>query len=217
MITDSDNGPWINTAIERSRAMTLCVRVFFRSMDTETFSRLIAQARLQGQLKIVEGLYSAGVIANVVRAILGRIDKGHDVGDQVGDYVQDATVVLMQIARQGRLDLDKSAGEVASYICLWIEQRVKRIARKDQRWRYSLADSPDGIERLLDRDELQLSFPEPMSADIPDAEEYTIVDLPDPSTVHIKNTGFGAGVGYGLKKSERDILSVFGSSGSHER
>ena len=211
MLTDSDNGPWINTAIERSRAMTLCVRVFFRSMDTETFSRLIAEARLQGQLKIVEGLYSAGVIANIVRAILGRIDKGHSVGDQAGDYVQDATVVLMQIARQGRLDLDKSAGEVASYICLWIEQRVKRMARKDQHWRYSLADSSDGIERLLDSNDLQSSFPEPAPADILDPEEYVVGDLADPSTLNTKDTGFRYGAGNGLKKSERDIMSIFGS------
>lgn len=215
MITGLENVSWMNTGDERARAVTLYVRVFFRSMDAGSFSRLIAETQAHGQEKIVEELYSAGVITNIVRAILGRIDRGHYIGDQASDYVQDATVVLMQIARKGRLDLQKSAGEIASYICLWIEQRVKRVARKDQRWRFSLSDSPGDIEKLPDTDD-QLNLDEAPSGDPADHEVYIEDKLPDLSPAPLPKRRFSLIAGYELKKSERNILSIFGSSRSGE-
>ncbi|MBP1747996.1 MAG: hypothetical protein H6Q52_535 [Deltaproteobacteria bacterium] len=215
MITGLENRSLINTGNERTQAMTLYVRAFFRSIDTESFARLIAEAGVHGQQRIVEELYSAGAINNIVATILRRIDSGHYIGDQINDYIQDATVVLMQIARQDRLDLKKSAGEIASYICLWIEQRVKRVARKDQRWRFSLSDSPDDIEKLLDTDDLQLNFDETQSGNLIEPEVRIEDKLPDPSPAPLTKSGFNP-VGYNLMKSERNILSIFGSSRSNE-
>jgi hypothetical protein len=131
---------------ERAQAIASYTRAFFRSVDSGEFSLMVENARSSGQLWLVERLYSGKVIESVVRTILGRVDRGHFVGDQLNDYVQDATVVLMQVAGQQKLDLTKSAGEIASYICLWIEQRVKRMARKDQRWRFSFLEVADDIE-----------------------------------------------------------------------
>ena len=216
MVTDPGNESLMNTGHERAQAMTIYVRALFRSIDTEKFSRIIAEAQVHGQQKIVEELYSAGVISNVVRAILGRIDKGHNIGDHISDYIQDATVVLIQIARQERLDLEKSAGEIASYICLWIEQRVKRVARKDQRWRFSLADSPGDIEKMLDMNDPQSNLEEAPSGQSKDIEVRVEDKLPDESPAPLMETGFNLVAGHDLKKSERNILSIFGSSRSRE-
>ncbi len=219
MITDgSEIRLSINAGSDRVQAMTLCVRAFFRSMHTEEFSRLIEESRISGQEKIVENLYSAGVIANIVKSILGRIDRGHYIGDQIDDYIQDATVVLMQIARQGRLDLTKSAGEIASYICLWIEQRVKRVARKDQRWRFSLSDSPGGIENAFDvTDDFELCS-ENVPPDDPGGAgmiaEDRFVDAPP---VPWARAGFDNAGRYDFRKSERNILSIFGSGSVGEK
>ena len=140
--------------------MTIYVRAFIRSADADNLARLIPEARVHGQQKIVEEFYSSGAIGNIVRQFSDGSIGGQYVGDQIDDYIQDAKVVLIQIARQGRLDLEKSVGEIASYICLWIEQRVKRVARKDQRWRFSLSDSHGDMEKLLDMDDLESNFDE---------------------------------------------------------
>lgn len=205
---------WVNTGSERSQAMTAYVRAFFRSMNTGDFTCLIADARVNGQQQIVEELYSAGVVSSIVRAVLGRIDKGRTIDDQMNDYVQDATVVLIQIARQGRLDLTKSAGEIASYICLWIEQRVKRVARKDQRWRFSLADMSGGLENVAETDEVPEAHfdhlePEGSGACEKCTDPGPPELVPGPS---FNKAGYDDLFGLALRRSERNMLSIFGSS-----
>ena len=204
---------WVNTGNERAQAMTVYVRAFFRSMNTRDFSSLIAHAQENGQQKMVEELYSAGVVNNIVRAILGRIDKDRSIDDQINDYVQDATVVLIQIARQGRLDLTKSAGEIASYICLWIEQRVKRVARKDQRWRFSLADPSGSVENMPETTEscdehLDEVLPGTAAGSGPCTGTGPCVQLPGSWPQAGPHDIFG----FALKKTERNVLSIFGSS-----
>ena len=216
MIAGTEDRSWVNTGSERMQAMTSYVRAFFRSISTEDFACLIAEAQVNGQQKIVEGLYSAGVVNNIVRAILGRIDKGRSIDDQVNDYIQDATVVLIQIARQGRLDLNKSAGEIASYICLWIEQRVKRVARKDQRWRFSLVDSPDTVEQVPEVWEGP-HVDEAPSGDLTDLEACADNKLGAALPQACAKTGPDRIFGHDLRKSERNILSIFGSSRAGER
>lgn len=209
-------------AAERTQAMASYARAFFRSIDFDEFGRMVEDARSSGQQWLVERLYSKKVIDSVVKTILGRIDKGRFVGDQLNDYVHDAAVVLMQIARQEKFDLTKSAGEIASYACLWIEQRVKRMARKDQRWRFSLSETADDIED---------------SAGNVTAEEACLTGWnpgwpgeccpPDPDTEggHIAGPWQKAGVSdvrnraatRSARKSERNVLSIFGSSRSGER
>jgi hypothetical protein len=213
MTAGMEGQSWVNTGSERTQAMTAYVRAFFRSMNTEDFSCLIANAQKSGQQKMVEELYSAGVVNNIVRAILGRIDRGRSIDDQINDYVQDATVVLIQITRQGRLDLTKSAGEIASYICLWIEQRVKRVARKDQRWRFSQADPLGDVENMPEATQEQEPYlDEALSAEAIGAESCIdaspCVSLPGPWT----KAGADDFFAFHLKKSERNILSIFGSS-----
>jgi hypothetical protein len=213
MTAGMEGQSWVNTGSERAQAMTAYVRAFFRSINTRDFSCLIANAQEGGQQKMVEELYSAGVVNNIVRAILGRIDRGRSIDDQVNDYVQDATVVLIQITRQGRLDLTKSPGEIASYICLWIEQRVKRVARKDQRWRFSLADPSGDVENMPEAtDELEPYLDEILSAEAIGPESCSdsrpCVPLPGPWT----KAGTDDFFAFHLKKSERNILSIFGSS-----
>ncbi len=216
MIAGTEDRSWVNTGSERIQAMTSYVRAFFRSISAEDFACLIAEAQVNGQQKIVEGLYSAGVVNNIVRAILGRIDKGRSIDDQINDYTQDATVVLIQIARQGRLDLNKSAGEIASYICLWIEQRVKRVARKDQRWRFSLVDSPDSIEQVPEVGEDphvdEVPSGDPMEPDVC-VDNKLRAALPQT----LAKAGPDRIFGYDLRKSERNLLSIFGSSRPGER
>ena len=212
MMPGIEDRSWANTGRERSQAVTSYVRAFFRSMNVDEFSSLIAMARSDGQQKIVEELYAAGVINSVVRVILGRLDRGHFINDQINDYIQDATVVLVQITRQDRLDLTKSAGEIASYICLWIEQRVRRVAKKDQRWRFSLADSPGDAEKQ----------PE-MSRDLePYRSEASSGEAAGPELciengTHPVSPEPGAGTGpdaifrFNFGKHERNVLSIFGS------
>lgn len=213
MTADMEAQSWANTGSERAQAMTVYMRAFFRSMNTQDFSSLIIHAQEGGQQKIVEELYSAGVVSNIVRAILGRIDKGRSIDDQINDYVQDATVVLIQIARQGRLDLTKSAGEIASYICLWIEQRVKRVARKDQRWRFSLAALSGSIENVLEATEgcdkdLDEVLPGEEAGPGPYIDTGACVQLPE----RWAQAGHHDLFAFTLNKSERNILSIFGSS-----
>jgi hypothetical protein len=206
---------------ERTQAMVSYARTFFRSVDSEDFGRMIEDARSLGQQLMVERLYSRKVIDNVVRTILGRIDKGHCVGDQLDDYVQDATVVLIQVARQEKLDLTKSAGEIASYICLWIEQRVKRMARKDQRWRFSLSETTDDVEELAGSvavEEVGLTGwnPEwPGGHSPPDpGMEAGHVSMPWRKTAVSEKNGSAAT--FSARKSERNVLSIFGSSRSED-
>ncbi len=205
---------WMNTGSERAQAMTAYVRAFFRSMNTGDFTCLIADARVNGQQKMVEELYSAGVVSSIVRAVLGRIDKGRTIDDQINDYVQDATVVLIQIARQGRLDLTKSAGEIASYICLWIEQRVKRVARKDQRWRFSLADMSGGLENVAEIDEVPEVHIDHLEPEGSGVHEECLDSGPSESVTGPWFDGAGHNhlFGLALRRSERNILSIFGSS-----
>lgn len=213
MTPDMEAQRWVTTGSERALAMTAYVRAFFRSMNARDFSSLIEHAQENGQQKMVEELYAAGVVNNIVRAILGRIDKDRSIDDQINDYVQDATVVLIQIARQGRLDLTKSAGEIASYICLWIEQRVKRVARKDQRWRFSLADPPGSLENMPEATEncdrhLDEALPGETAGPGSCIDTGPGVQLPGPWTQAMPHDLFG----FALKKSERNVLSIFGSS-----
>jgi hypothetical protein len=213
MMEGRESPGWVNTGNERTAAMTAYIRAFFRSMNTPDFACLIADAQVDGQQKIVEELYASGVVNNIVRAVLRRIDRGRTIDDQINDYVQDATVVLIQIARQGRFDLTKSAGEIASYICLWIEQRVKRVARKDQRWRFSLVDMSGGLENVPEATQALESDLEHIEPDGPaDREKYSDTAPQELLPVPWVKSGHDGLFGFDLKKSERNILSIFGSS-----
>lgn len=212
MMSGIDDRSWANTGGERTQAVSSYVRAFFRSMNVEEFSSLIAKARSNGQQEIVEELYAAGVIKSIVRAILGRIDKGHCINDQISDYIQDATMVLVQIARQDRLDLTKSAGEIASYICLWIEQRVRRVARKDQRWRFSLADLPGDVEnRLAMVQDLESYREEAPSGEAAGPETAVTNGVHPALPEQLAGTGPDAIFGFNFGKRERNVLSIFGS------
>lgn len=136
----------INSLHDRTQTMTLYTRAFFRSVSADRFTCIIEDARTFGQQRLVERLYTDKVIGSIVRAVLSRIDRTYYGNDRINDYIHDATVALVQIAWQGKFDLSKSAGEIASYICLWIEQRVKRVAKKDQRWQLSLSETEDCLE-----------------------------------------------------------------------
>lgn len=189
---------------ERAQAMASYARAFFRSMSAEEFARMIEDARSSGQQRLVERLYENKVIDNIVRTILGRIDRGHFVGDQLNDYIHDAVVVLIQIARQEKFDLTKSAGEIASYVCLWIEQRVKRVARKDQRWRFSLSETDDFEDSVRNTGTADEACPSPDGN-----MERGLAEL------HGQVPGPGRRyrvAACSVRKSERHVLSLFGSS-----
>jgi hypothetical protein len=208
------------TVGERAQAVASYARAFFRSMGADEFSLMIENARSSGQLWLVERLYSRKVIDGVVRTILGRVDRGHYVGDQLNDYIQDATVVLMQLATQEKLDLTKSVGEIASYICLWIEQRVKRMARKDQRWRFSLLETADDIEGsngnvAMEEGTLNGFNPGWTGAYCPTGpamEGMSATELWQKAHVAEKRTVTASGA----RKSERNVLSIFGPSQSEK-
>jgi len=200
---------------ERTQAMASYARAFFRSMSSDEFARAIEDARSFGQQRLVERLYAKKVIDNIVKAILARIDRGHFVGDQLNDYIHDAVVVLMQIARQGKFDLTKSTGEIASYVCLWIEQRVKRAARKEQRWRFSLSETTVDLEESADNTDLDESCQPKLNAgrsqdDCASGRNgegyFTDVRNPRPADRH------NPVVAHGLRKSDRHVLSLFGTS-----
>ncbi len=135
----------------------------------------------------------------------------------MNDYVQDATVVLMQIARQEKLDLTKSAGEIASYVCLWIEQRVKRMARKDQRWRFSLLETAGDVEGPAGCIGSEETGPadwspgwaggyHPSEAGV---QRGCVAELPRKPDVF---EGFNPVGTRSVSRSERNVLSIFGSS-----
>lgn len=210
MMADSEHEQSRVMFRERTQAMASYARAFFRSLSADEFTRMIEDARSSGQQRLVERLYENKVIDNIVRTILGRIDRGHFVGDQLNDYIHDAVVVLMQIACQGKFDLTKSAGEIAAYVCLWIEQRVKRAARKDQRWRFSLSetDDPEGgacDTGVVDVEEVRLSLDGNMERDLAESGEKS------------RRSGRRNHIAaYNVRKSERHVLSLFGSSRSEE-
>jgi len=206
---------------ERAQAIASYARAFFRSIDADEFSLMVENARSSGQLWLVESLYSRKVIDGVVRTILGRVDRGHCVGDQLNDYIQDATVVLMQLASQEKLDLTKSVGEIASYICLWIEQRVKRMARKDQRWRFSLLETVDDIEGSAGGvavEEGTLSGWNPGWAGGCCPTGSAMEGVPAGGFWQDAQTADKgpATAALGARKSERNVLSIFGSSRSEK-
>jgi hypothetical protein len=201
---------------ERTQAMASYARAFFRSMSSEEFARVIEDARSFGQQSLVERLYAKKVIDNIVKAILARIDRGHFVGDQLNDYIHDAVVVLMQIARQGKFDLTKSAGEIASYVCLWIEQRVKRAARKEQRWRFSLSETTVDLEESTDNADFDETRQPKLSARWSQdgcasdrIVEGTFADVRTPCPAERRNPV----VAHGQRKSDRHVLSLFGTPG----
>jgi len=194
---------------ERTQAMASYARAFFRSMSSEEFAQAIEDARSFGQQRLVERLYAKKVIDNIVKAILARIDRGDFVGDQLNDYIHDAVVVLMQIARQEKFDLTKSAGEIASYVCLWIEQRVKRAARKDQRWRFSLSETPVDLEESTDNTDFDETRQPKLNARLSQdgcasdrtvEGNFTDVRTPRPAQRH------NPVVAHGLRKSDRHVL-----------
>jgi len=200
---------------ERTQAMASYARAFFRSMSSEEFAQAIEDARSFGQQRLVERLYAKKVIDNIVKAILARIDRGDFVGDQLNDYIHDAVVVLMQIARQEKFDLTKSAGEIASYVCLWIEQRGKRAARKDQRWRFSLSETPVDLEESTDNTDFDETRQPKLNARLSQdgcasdrtvEGNFTDVRTPRPAQRH------NPIVAHGLRKSDRHVLSLFGAS-----
>ena len=133
-------------ARDRMLDTTAYTRTFFRSVSADEFSDILEDARVLGQQWLVEKLYAKKVIRNIVKKVVGRMDRAYLGEDRLDDYMHDAAVVLMQIAKQGRLDLSKTAGEIACYICLWIEQRIKRVVKKDLRWQSSLSETGDGPE-----------------------------------------------------------------------
>ena len=204
----------------RAQAMTSYARSFFRSISYEDFVKAIGEADTAGQQVIVEKLYSHKVIDNVVKTILGKIDKGNFLGDQMNDYIQDAVVVIMKITREGRLDLTKTPGEIASYICLWIEQRVKRLARKDQRWRFSLYDTLGDIESCIDligdpelhKDTMQIDDSSSAVYREPGIQDEVRSGMPGPCGLSPNSS-----IGFDLMRKENDILSLFGSSITGER
>jgi len=206
----------VTGARERAQAMASYARAFFRSMNSEEFARIIEDARSFGQQRLVERLYAKKVIDNIVKAILARIDRSHFVGDHLNDYIHDAVVVLIQIARQGKFDLTKSTGEIASYVCLWIEQRVKRAARKDQRWRFSLSETTGDLEESTDGTDFDETFQPKLnprwSRDgcVSDGiVEGNLTDVRKPRPAERRNPV----VAHSLRKSDRHVLSLFGTSG----
>ncbi len=218
MNTEHGLSPMVSVG-ERAQAIASYARAFFRSMDADEFSLMVENARSSGQLWLVERLYSRKVIDGVVRTILGRVDRGHYLGDQLNDYIQDATVVLMQLARQEKLDLTKSVGEIASYICLWIEQRVKRMARKDQRWRFSLLETVDDLEGstgdvAVEEGALNGWNPGWAGAHCPTRRATEGISTGGTwQKAHTAEERIGTAVS-GARKSERNVLSIFGPSRS---
>ncbi len=155
MVHTEGDTSWILNTRDRMLAMAAYTRTFFKAVSADEFSRMLEDARVLGQQWLIERLYTKQVIRNIVKKVIGRIDRAYLGKDQLDDYTHDATVVLMQIAGQGRFDLSKSAGEIACYTCLWIEQRIKRIAKKDLRWQSSLSETGDDPEVCVHNSEIE--------------------------------------------------------------
>lgn len=149
MVHAQDGSTVISGARDRALATAAYTRTFFRSVSVEEFSGILEDTRVLGQQWLVERLYAKQVIRGIVKKIISRINRAYLGEDRLDDYIHDAVVVLMQIAGQGRFDLSKSAGEIACYICLWIEQRIKRVVKKDLRWQSSLSDTGDCPEKCF--------------------------------------------------------------------
>ncbi len=147
MVHGQGGSPGISNTRDRALATAAYTRTFFRSLSVEEFSGILEDTRVLGQQWLVERLYAKQVIRGIVKKIISRINRAYLGEDRLDDYIHDAVVVLMQIAGQGRFDLSKSAGEIACYICLWIEQRIKRVVKKDLRWQSSLSDTGDCPEK----------------------------------------------------------------------
>ena len=46
--------------------------------------------------------------------------------DDLDDHTQEATVVLLNVAMNGKFNFERTPGEVTGYICQWNEQKTKR-------------------------------------------------------------------------------------------
>ncbi len=124
-----------------------CTRLFFSTIEPGQLQALMAA---NDQIALVESLYARGTIASVVRHIMKRWRSGmknfSELSNDMDDCVQSTTWALLVIAKKDMLKLDRTPGEVATYICQWIEQKVKRIMTKEFRHKLFLDEETKSIE-----------------------------------------------------------------------
>lgn len=124
-----------------------CTRLFFSTIEPDQLQVLMSA---NNQVKLVESLYARGTIPSVVRHIMKRWRGGmknfSELSNDMDDCIQSTTWALLVIAKKDMMKLDRTPGEVATYICQWIEQKVKRVMTKEFRHKIFLDEETRNIE-----------------------------------------------------------------------
>lgn len=141
---DGDSG--CNARVHRIAKYT---RLFFQTIQPEELNTLMISGN---QTALVLEIHKRGTISAIVRSIArarGAVSANAETEmvDTVDDYIQTAMVELLGLADRKRLKLHLSPGEVAGYICQWIEQKITRRIKSEFRSRNTLAEKTKDIER----------------------------------------------------------------------
>jgi len=127
-------------------------RLFFSTIEPDELKELMAAG---DQTAIITELHKKGTITAIVRSIArsrGALSANANVEmvDSVEDYTQTATLMLLTLAKNNRLRLHLTPGEIAGYICQWIEQKTTRRIRSEFKSRNTLAEKAKDIEEYSD-------------------------------------------------------------------
>lgn len=141
---DGDSG--CNKRVHRIARYT---RLFFQTIQPEELNSLMISG---DQTALVLEIHKRGTVSAIVRSIArtwGAVSANAETEmvDTIEDYNQTAMVELLSLAARNKLKLHLSPGEVAGYICQWIEQKIIRRISSEFRSRETRAEKTKDIER----------------------------------------------------------------------
>lgn len=124
-----------------------CTRLFFTTIEPDQLQALMAA---NNQVGLVESLYARGTISSIVRYVAKRWTPGmkhfSELSNDIDDCIQGTTWALLVVAKRNKMKLDRTPGEVATYVCQWIEQKVKRLMTAEFRHQLFLDKETRNIE-----------------------------------------------------------------------
>jgi len=127
-------------------------RLFFSTIEPDELKELMT---VGDQTAIITELHKKGTITAIVKSIArsrGALsaNAATEMVDSVEDYTQTATLMLLTMAKNNKLKLHLTPGEIAGYICQWIEQKTTRRIRSEFKSRNTLAEKAKDIEEYSD-------------------------------------------------------------------
>lgn len=124
-------------------------RIFFQTIQPEELNALMISG---DQTALVLEVHKRGTITAIVRSIarsrgVVSANAETEMVDTIDDYIQTSMVELLGLAARNKLKLHLSPGEIAGYICQWIEQKIVRRINSEFKSRETRAEKTKDIER----------------------------------------------------------------------